>query len=194
MHVPGSFIHNSLKLKTTKCLQHQVDGYSATRTLPSKEGNNLIHATPRMNLERTRCLVKKTKFISIYCITFMWNSRKGKASPLVAKIETVVAEGQNGVRGFWLWGLLLLLLSHFSRVQLCATPWTRLLHPWDFPGKSTGVGCHCLLRTVKATISKLPGMVGMLGFLCGSEGIHWTGLTASHLTTKKPPGQRPHLP
>ena len=91
----------------------------------------------------------------------------------------------------------LLLLSHFSRVQLCATPetaahqaplflgfsrqehwsglpftspmhesekwkWsrsvvsdslrphgpqpTRLLHPWDFPGKSTGVGCHCLLH------------------------------------------------
>ena len=23
----------------------------------------------------------------------------------------------------------------------------RLLHPWDFPGKSTGVGCHCLLCT-----------------------------------------------
>ena len=93
--------------------------------------------------------------------------------------------------------VLLLLLSHFSRVQLCATPWTaahqaplslgfsrqehwsglpfpspihesekwnwsrsvvsdpqrprglqpsRLLHPWDFPGKSTGVGCHCLLQ------------------------------------------------
>ena len=81
----------------------------------------------------------------------------------------------------------LLLLIHFSRVWLCATPslvfsrqehwsglpfpspmhksekwkWscspmsdssrphglqpTRLLHPWDFPGKSTGVGCHCLL-------------------------------------------------
>ena len=90
--------------------------------------------------------------------------------------------------------MLLLLLSRFSRVQLCATPetaahqappslgfsrqehcsglpflspmhesetwkWshsvvsdssrpqrrqpTRLLHPWNFPGKSTGVGCHC---------------------------------------------------
>ena len=25
---------------------------------------------------------------------------------------------------------------------------TRLLHPWDFPGNSTGVGCHCLLPTV----------------------------------------------
>ena len=24
---------------------------------------------------------------------------------------------------------------------------TRLLSPWDFPGKSTGVGCHCLLRS-----------------------------------------------
>ena len=22
---------------------------------------------------------------------------------------------------------------------------TRLLRPWDFPGKSIGVGCHCLL-------------------------------------------------
>ena len=96
-----------------------------------------------------------------------------------------------------LWNsLLLLLLSRFSRVRLCATPktaahqappslgfsrqehwsgwpfhspmhesekwkWsrsvvsdsqrpealqpTRLLRPWDFPGKSTGVGCHCLL-------------------------------------------------
>ena len=92
---------------------------------------------------------------------------------------------------------LLLLLSRFSCVQLCATPetaahqappsqgfsrqehwsglpfpspmhesekekWshsvvsdsqrshglqpTRLLCPWDFPGKSTGVGCHCLLH------------------------------------------------
>ena len=25
---------------------------------------------------------------------------------------------------------------------------TRLLHPWDFPGKSTGVGCHCLLHSL----------------------------------------------
>ena len=28
-----------------------------------------------------------------------------------------------------------------------ATPWTAAYQapPWDFPGKSTGVGCHCLL-------------------------------------------------
>ena len=80
------------------------------------------------------------------------------------------------------------LVSHVSRVRLCATPYTVAhqapipgilqasilewvaisfstarkwkvkvkslspvqlfvtLHPWDFPGKSTGVGCHGLLR------------------------------------------------
>ena len=31
---------------------------------------------------------------------------------------------------------------------------TRLLRPWDFPGKSTGVGCHCLLRTNLDSILK----------------------------------------
>ena len=29
---------------------------------------------------------------------------------------------------------------------------TRLLRPWDFPGKSTGVGCHCLLRQASLSI------------------------------------------
>ena len=36
-----------------------------------------------------------------------------------------------------------------SHVQLFATTWTvaaRLLCPWDFPGKNTGVGCHFLLQ------------------------------------------------
>ena len=101
---------------------------------------------------------------------------------------------------------LILLLSHFSRVWLCVTPWTaayqappslgisrqehwsglsfpspmhesekwkwsrsfisdcqrpyglqptRLLCPWDFPGKTTGVGCHCLLRSLILQRSKL---------------------------------------
>ena len=48
--------------------------------------------------------------------------------------------------------LLLLLLSFFSRVQLCVTPETaahQAPRPWDSPGKSTGVGCHCLLRQYK---------------------------------------------
>ena len=48
--------------------------------------------------------------------------------------------------------LLPLLLSHFSCVRLCATPQTaatRLPHPWDSPGKNTGVGCHFLLQCMK---------------------------------------------
>ena len=31
---------------------------------------------------------------------------------------------------------------------------TRLLHPWDSPGKSTGVGCHHLLRWMSLPIYK----------------------------------------
>ena len=48
--------------------------------------------------------------------------------------------------------LLLLLLSRFSCVWLCATPTrqpTRLPRPWDSPGKNTGVGCHFLLKCMK---------------------------------------------
>ena len=30
---------------------------------------------------------------------------------------------------------------------------SRLLRPWDFPGKSTGVGCHCLLLFLTAAKS-----------------------------------------
>ena len=44
---------------------------------------------------------------------------------------------------------LLLLLSHFSRVWLCATPQTAAHRPWDSPGKNTGVGCHFLLQCMK---------------------------------------------
>ena len=51
-----------------------------------------------------------------------------------------------------LWLLLLLLLSSFSRVRLCATPETaahQAPRPWDSPGKNTGVGCHFLLQRMK---------------------------------------------
>ena len=44
------------------------------------------------------------------------------------------------------------LLSHFSRVRLCATPQTtahQAPRPWDSPGKNTGVGCHFLLQCMK---------------------------------------------
>ena len=46
----------------------------------------------------------------------------------------------------------MLLLSQLSRVQLCATPEKaahQAPHPWDSPGKNTGVGCHFLLQCMK---------------------------------------------
>ena len=48
--------------------------------------------------------------------------------------------------------LLLLLLSRFSCVQLCATPKTaahQAPRTWDSPGKNTGVSGHFLLQCMK---------------------------------------------
>ena len=45
----------------------------------------------------------------------------------------------------WKWKVK---VKSFSRVRHLETPWTAAYQaplPWDFPGKSTGVGCHCLL-------------------------------------------------
>ena len=103
--------------------------------------------------------------------------------------------------------LLLLLLSHFSPVRLCVTPWmaapprlgfsrqehwnglpfpspmhesekwkwsrsvvsdpprphglqpTRLLRPWDFPGKSAGVGCQCVWICANVYPDPSPGQI-----------------------------------
>ena len=53
----------------------------------------------------------------------------------------------------WVIILLLLLLSLTSIVSNSVRPhrWqpTRLPHPWDSPGKNTGVGCHFLLQCMK---------------------------------------------
>ena len=53
--------------------------------------------------------------------------------------------------------MLLLLLSRFSRVWLCATPQTaahQASRPWDSLGKNTGVGCHFLPQCMKVKIER----------------------------------------
>ena len=40
---------------------------------------------------------------------------------------------------------LVLVTQSCPTLQPCGLQPTRLLHPWDFPGKSTAVGCYCLL-------------------------------------------------
>ena len=78
-----------------------------------------------------------------------------------------------------LYNLLLLLLSRFSRVRLCATPYTaahQAARPWDSPGKNTGVDCHFLLQCMKGksedTQSCLTLSDPMDRSLPGSS-IHW---------------------
>ena len=54
------------------------------------------------------------------------------------------------------------IVKSFSSARLFATPWTvdctKLLRPWNFQGKSTGVGCHFLLQGIFPTQGSNPGL------------------------------------
>ena len=56
---------------------------------------------------------------------------------------------------------------------------SRPLHPWDFPGKSTGVGCHCLLChwLLRCWCSLLPSPVFQVQFTL----IHGPNTPGSYL-------------
>ena len=53
-------------------------------------------------------------------------------------------------------------VKSLSCALLFATPWmvacTKLLHPWDFLSKNTGVGCHFLLQGIFPTQGLNPGL------------------------------------
>ena len=51
---------------------------------------------------------------------------------------------------------------------------TRLLHPWDFLGKNTGVGCHFLLQGI---------------FQTHQTHISWVSYIAGRFFTAEPPGE-----
>ena len=61
-----------------------------------------------------------------------------------------------------------------SVIQLCLTlcnpmdckP-TRLLCPWDFPGRNTGVGCHALLQGIFPTQGSNPHLLCLLLWQAG---------------------------
>ena len=55
---------------------------------------------------------------------------------------------------------------------------TRLLCPWDFPGKSTGVGCHCLRGILKEAV---PGIASQILFWLESFG-HASSLSFFNLS------------
>ena len=53
---------------------------------------------------------------------------------------------------------------------------TRLLYPWDIPGKSTGVGCHFFLQGIFPSQGSDPSLLCLL---------HWQ----AHSFTTEPPGK-----
>ena len=92
--------------------------------------------------------------------------RVGSSGIFFCKVPVqIIFSFQNGLFDLLLSGLNFLVLflvlinifwMQFSSVQfshsvVSDSTWphglqpTRLLYPWDLPGKSTGVGCHCLL-------------------------------------------------
>ena len=48
---------------------------------------------------------------------------------------------------------------HCVCAQLCLTLWHPMDCPWDFPGKSTGMGCHFLLQGIFPTQEGNPGLL-----------------------------------
>ena len=93
------------------------------------------------------------KTITVFCVNiYLWNlpdtftcvcQRHENGSTLSERrIETPA--------NYWV-----LSSSKAKSLQSCPTVWphrrqpTRLCHPWDSPGKNTGVGCHFLLQCMK---------------------------------------------
>ena len=44
---------------------------------------------------------------------------------------------------------------HESESEVAQSCPSRLLHPWDFPSKSTGVGCHCLHQLLRTKLDEI---------------------------------------
>ena len=82
--------------------------------------------------------------------------KSGKLGPLWRKcVPYVVVQSLSHVRGLW--------------------P-SRLLHPRDFPGKHTGVGCHFLLQGIFPTQGWNPGLLHCRWIL-----YHWGTWEAQYL-------------
>ena len=88
---------------------------------------------------------------------------------------------------FILWSFVLDWVSEWSHSVVfdSVTPWTvatRLLHPWNFPGKNTEVGCHFLLQGIFPTQGSNP----ILPHYClshqGSPALHCRSIKMKRFT------------
>ena len=100
-----------------------------------------------LKLTKDSCAVYAAKSLQL-CPT-LCNPRDGSppgsAVPGIFQartLEWVAISFSNAWSEEWKWSCS--VMSDSSRPHELQP--TRLLCPWDFPGKSTGVGCHCLLQ------------------------------------------------
>ena len=78
---------------------------------------------------------------------------------------------------------------------------TRLLRPWDFPGKSTGVGCHFLLQLRNIIFTKICFFLKLVftesahvyGHPCEYEGVKGSFMSQILMTLSQPKNTFPHL-
>ena len=76
------------------------------------------------------------------------------------------------------------MLSHFSCVRLLVTPWTvACIHPWNFPGKNTGVGCHTILQEIFLTRGLNSHLLHLLHWQAGSLPLVPAGKNSAMLNT-----------
>ena len=83
------------------------------------------------------CMLHLWKNIIGYFFTFPLSDELYELSNFILKFQPKVYQSE---------------VKSLSSGLLFVTPWTaRLLRPWDFPGKNTGVGGHFLFREIFLT-------------------------------------------
>ena len=110
--------------------------------------------------------------VIIYICTFLQTSPPQLCEVLHSVVEHCPQYLRSPFLREGLWGDILKLseilikglISHMhaqllSHVWLFATPWpAKLLCPWNFPGKNSGVGCHFLFQGIFLTQGSNPGI------------------------------------
>ena len=68
-------------------------------------------------------------------------------------------------------------------LQPCGLQPAKLLCPWDFPGKNTGMGCHFLLRRILSTQESNPHLLCVLHWQTGYLTLSYLGSPNTGTTT-----------
>ena len=106
---------------------------------------------PPPSVEALLLLVERyTNQMPGYHPRFCWKWRQPPlCPPKVYLIRTFILTGFSGTAG-----AAKSLQSCLTHVRPHRRQPTRLPHPWDSPGKNTGVGCHFLLQCMKVKSEK----------------------------------------